>query len=1066
MKLSLRVKTLTLIVLSVTLAFCMVFAFGTSDKKVAKAEMQVPSAVVAQTYGVGYTLNLEDVSCQIEEVQTVAHTAIKKDGKTLASSSSENEFTFTEIGAYQIVYYTYLDGNYYNKTVNFSVTDKPYFDFSQINSSYNLGDELGLKIDVVANGVRHTANVTLSGPDGEISATEEYKFSMLGNYTLTAQVVIDEINYSESVSFVVENKTYTNLVYVKDGSAEIEGNYNAPAYRNEGNGLRVKPVSGTVLRYANIINLNSFDKYTNLISFVAFLGGDFTDINSVSMIFTDKYDENNVVELEVYSLQDSSQTFYRVNFGAVSAGINPNDSLPTLKYAARVTGATMINKYHEKGSYIGKMKKYLSCSYQPEEKAFYAIIQDADPVIVLDLDDPKHTGLGREWSGWTTGEVYADIEIVCEANSQLLITELFGQSFSGTQISDGIAPSLITEIAEDILPVGQVGKKYKIPQVVSALDVVEGDISLSSIKIQVSRIEGKNIIDCTSFVEKGYLTPQTVGNYRVEYYVQDSVGNSSVKVSYFTVESASEQPQIICELDQNLTVGSRLILPDVKVVGLSSIVESYVKYIYAGEELTDVKAGDSIFLNKKGEFKVVYYFKDYIGTEIFSEKSVELKVNQGPVITLSGVPYTAIKGKTLILPDFDAVDYNFNSNEQGYVPERAITVNGTKLDASRKYQVTENAGSVLEVVFSAGSSSQTRYIDVIEPTYISDYFITTAQKTNKAEGIEFKFNKDVWVKLANPTYANNTLGLNAILSLDNANFETFTLKITDYYDLSKQISFVLDVASSSVKINGVGEAYAVDISQFLNLKYNNFSKQLVDCGLIKTYLNGTQFESFKDMVIVEFAFGGVSAESSVMLTTLNRVSLGSTFDKDGVLLPFDDSEIEPTVLYKVPTYENGMLTIYKAVAWRLFSGEVEVKVKLTTPGGVPDKVNNVSANKDYVVETSRYGWYTARYTAEGWPLVKNGKFELVDKTPVEFSLNSSIPSAVSVGETISLPVVNIIKGSNVSSKFVIIEPDGVSTIYDPAQKVKLSKAGLVRVMLIMTGDTVNETAYFEIKVKG
>lgn len=1067
MKNWLKIKKIALVIMALALTYCICCVLALNTLNSANAELQVQNGAVIESYGVGYTFKLNDVDCEVNGVQAVAHVAIKKDGVTLASSAEKQEYTFTEIGEYQLVYYTVLDGKYYNKAVDFSVENKPYFDFSNVNSVYKLGDSIGLEIDAIGQGERYPANVTLSGPDGVIPNNAEYTFSMLGDYTLTAKVEIGGTTYTESVAITVENKSYSNLVYVKDGSAEIEDNYDAPAYRYEGNGLRVKPVSGTVLRYANTVNLNAFDKNTNLISFVAFLGGDFTDITSVSMIFTDVYDESNVIELEIYSLWDSSQTFYRVNFGAISAGINPYDYLPTTKYAARVDNAVLLNRYHETGRYVGKMKNYLSCTYEPSEKAFYAMTTSAvNPTIVLDLDDPKHTGLGKEWAGWTTGEVYADIEVVCESNSQILITELFGQSLSGTEIKDTAAPSLITEIAEEVLPVGQVGKKYKIPQVLAALDVVEGDISLSSIDVQVSKLENGLVKDCSSLIEDGYVTPESVGEYRVEYYVKDSAGNSAVKLAYFTVEDSQTEPQVICELDENVTVGSNLQLPSVTVEGLSTIVESSVKYVYNGKELENVKAGDIVTLNEKGNFKVVYYFKDYIGVEVSGEKEIQLKVANGPVITLANVPYTAIKGRTLILPDFTAIDYNFNKTDAGYLPERKISVNGNELDQTRCYSVTEAVGSKLEVVFSAGTSSQTRYVEVINPVYRSDYFLTDAEKTDTEIGIKLNFNKDTYVKLANPMYANNTLGLNAILSLDKANFETFTLKLTDFNDLSKQISFDVNVKENTVKINGEGEAHAANIAEFLNLTYNNFSKQLINCGLVKTYLNGIPFEGFKDMVIIEMVFGGVTDNSSVTLTTLNRIALAGSFDSEGNLLAFNDSGVEPVLLYKAPTYENGKLTVYSAVAWRLFSGRVSVSVKLNVPGGVSPVVNGVTADKEYVVDASRYGWYNAKYTVEGWPKEKTGKFQLVDRTPIEYSLESEIPTSVTVDKKITLPNVNIIVGNNVTVNYVVVDVDGVTKIYKSKDVVKFTKEGLHRLMIVMTGDVVNKTVYYEIEVKG
>ena len=119
--------------LSLTCCICCVLALNTLNS--ANAELQVQNGAVVESYGVGYTLKLNDVDCEVNGVQAVAHVAIKKDGVTLASSAEKHEYTFTEIGEYQLVYYTVLDGKYSNKAVDFSVENKPYFDFSKHHPS-------------------------------------------------------------------------------------------------------------------------------------------------------------------------------------------------------------------------------------------------------------------------------------------------------------------------------------------------------------------------------------------------------------------------------------------------------------------------------------------------------------------------------------------------------------------------------------------------------------------------------------------------------------------------------------------------------------------------------------------------------------------------------------------------------------------------------------------------------------------------------------------------------------------------------------------------------------------
>jgi hypothetical protein len=50
--------------------------------------------------------------------------------------------------------------------------------------------------------------------------------------------------------------------------------------------------------------------------------------------------------------------------------------------------------------------------------------------------------------------------------------------------------------------------------------------------------------------------------------------------------------------------------------------------------------------------------------------------------------------------------------------------------------------------------------------------------------------------------------------------------------------------------------------------------------------------------------------------------------------------------------------------------------------------------------------------------------------------------------------------------YVVVDIDGVTKFYSPKDKVTFTKVGLHRLMIVMTGDTVDKTVYYEIEVKG
>lgn len=636
MRILLKNKKLILALMTAIMAFCAIIAgVALNNVKNAQADMYIDGATVSQSYAVGYTFKLGKVSVTVGDKKTTANVAIKKDGETLATSSEKAEFTFEEAGNYQLVYYTYLDGKYYNKVIDFSVSVKPYFDFSNINASYNLGDEIQLDIEAVSGDSRVPAEITLTGPDGVIPAEKTHTFNMLGDYVLSAKATIGGQEYFDSKIFNVANNEYVDLVYVKEGNAEIEGNVDSPSYRYEANGISIKPVSGAVIGYANVVNMNNVDKTVNLMTFAAFLGDGYTTVNNVTLVLTDKYDAKNKVEIQIFSLSDSSNVFAKVIYGSISTGIGSSGKPSTTRYTTELYNANLQTKFHT-DTYITQRKSYISVTFEPTEKAFYAVTTKNNAKKVLDLDDPLHVGYGKEWAGWTTGEVYAEIRIVCTDNSKLLFTELFGQSLSGANIVDNAAPSIITETNETTLPLGFVGKQYKTPAVTAALDVVEGNLSIANVRTQISRVEGGLVIDCTDKMSNGYFVPDVAGEYRIEYYIQDGTGNKSIKLCYFTIEPANVNPVVTCAIPETAIVGSSLQIPEISVTGLSDIVKTSIKYIYNENEL-DKKTGDVITFNEGGTFKVVYEFEDYVGNVVNGEHALHL-IRKVSKVALEGVP--------------------------------------------------------------------------------------------------------------------------------------------------------------------------------------------------------------------------------------------------------------------------------------------------------------------------------------------------------------------------------------------------------------------------------------------
>ena len=157
-----------------------------------------------------------------------------------------------------------------------------------------------------------------------------------------------------------------------------------------------------------------------------------------------------------------------------------------------------------------------------------------------------------------------------------------------------------------------------------------------------------------------------------------------------------------------------------------------------------------------------------------------------------------------------------------------------------------------------------------------------------------------------------------------------------------------------------------------------------------------------------------------------------------------------------------------------FSANESCKI-LAVDGVSANNLRNKTADKDYQVKISGYGWWTASYV---YPTASNGgavggdgalsnqaKYNLVDETPITYAVGT-LPSSVMVNGRIVLPAVRILTGGTVTCKYVVMDAEGHTQIYNPGNVATLSKEGVCRIVLIMSNERQTETVHFEIDVKG
>ena len=107
-----------------------------------------------------------------------------------------------------------------------------------------------------------------------------------------------------------------------------------------------------------------------------------------------------------------------ISLGAMSDGSNPGSFDPGNVYATAVMDVTFADRF-DKGR-AGDRTSYADLRLDYAEKIAYTLPRcDDEPFAVLKMNDSDQVGVGKEWRGFTNGEVRAEIEISGGTNNRI-----------------------------------------------------------------------------------------------------------------------------------------------------------------------------------------------------------------------------------------------------------------------------------------------------------------------------------------------------------------------------------------------------------------------------------------------------------------------------------------------------------------------------------------------------------------------------------------------------------------------------------------------------------------------
>ncbi len=1032
-------------------------------------EVQFETIEAKQTYGLGESITLEPITATYKGEKYSVSGKLTFDGEKCAEVGKEESFVnyiFDKTGEYVLTYSLNIDGKVYSHCKYINVEDRPYFN-DQIKSRYQLGAELPINnIYAVSGEEKVKADVYVNGVK-----SETYAARSLGELEIVLSAFIKGAELKETRKTVIYLDDYSDLFINNDNL--IESGHSAPEWAHAENGQPYKGVllrserKDDAIRFSNIINLNDLGKDDALIRFLpisgVYEGEQYSHLSSVSVKLIDVYNPNNFVTYRSFSsmyYEDGGCNLYtQICYGNIAmARWNFGEFDTFREYLINNASTLDIESKKENNR---KNIMWLTFSLDYKTKNFYTNLdanEKAEAYNILPANDPAVVGVGNQWKGFTTGEVYLEIEFESSGyNNGILIREIGGQMLSSETIEDNTVPTAIFEYEE--LPDGFVGRTYPVLYSQKIYDSTLGVLDNSHCCIELWLIAGNKFTDYTDKVVEGKFVPEKAGTYRVTYIIEDDAGNVKTYFKNFEIYEAGLIAAAVNPFkSEGYLVGESLILPDVGVENMSIITDKKIIYKYDGQIL-NMKAGDELFFDKAGTLEIVYDITDYNGTSVKGSFSAQVKISKDPIVKIGRVPDVAVCGLPLYLPTFEAYDYNYSPDEEGFIPQKTISVNGNIVDGPT-YNVTEQDGNCLNIVYKAGIVEHKLSIPVIKAVYLADYFNAVSesgsvQKNNAEESVDFTFNNDAVISPYNPCVIN---GSENVLTRFDFSERQGKLKISliDYVDESKVVEFYFDFSAGTVTNDNITYELPDDV---VTVNYNMKKQLFSGLSMVTHWSDGTEFNGFNvNLYKIKFEFSDCGANTVFQLYKLSASNLQTKRNEDGSLKEYSYNGVPYLVMSEsvdVSGYVlGGQLKVPKATAWLPFGGMlyVDVVVKNKNDEAICEKLPAI--NNNYIT-IENYGQYMIEYsmhTPSGKIRSKTLPVELRCSDIPEIVVTSEIKSTYKLGEEIGGIEFQVNGIGNINSKVFLVNAKGNVIPIGNTDVIKLEMPGTHKIVVLAQDD--------------
>lgn len=918
---------------------------------------------------------------------------------------------------------------------------------------------------------------TVIYPSGKAYTSDKVNLTEHGNYVLKYSLDDGSKVYVKEFPFEVKAPAYYFTTTNESVRSTAGYGYDETSKKE---GLKISLAEGETFVYNEVLNINECSKDNPLIKYTYSPKQQTSDAQYYFCRFTDVYDSNNYVEVEIKVGPGTDS--YWCGARARAAG--------QVWKAWDYSGAAPILRINS--PYSTSMCAFAKDSYKDPyddirnilANQFAGIYIDANTKelfvgsfhlsaniiywpLCIDLDDISYQE--SLWQGFETGECYFSIvgQNYISSSADLVLFHAKDKDLTSTEIIDNVGPIIDVNFDKEDgnnLPNGAVGFSYPVFDAVASDTNSNGYVKIEKhVYYGYTRATGVYSTPGYGFnkeveIVDGRFNTDKAGKYAIVYRAYDFSGNCTERVVEIQVNEnvvAINNIEAIGAIETAAEVGNKVSLATIRANGGGAgRLTSYYSVKRDNEEIV-VQGNDimgySFVPEKPGVYKVKAGYKDLIGNiKTYDYDLIILKQVRPAFASDAELPKQFVETVKYLLPELYATNLDNTRTLASVTIKDGNGERAYEYGTDAIFTPDATSGNAT-IIYSAGQTSISYSIPVVSlkndknEVDLNKYFqvVGSGVKELQASGMFVSAYSNGGIVMTQPQL---TKGLELTIKSVNMtkDFPRFNVILTDSIDESISAKLTIDATNGSVDLLSNDKLIHNDVyssvseGKLFAVKYDLATRSfLVDnafsCGINET-VHGESFNGFpSNKVIVRIELEEcVNIESGVLLTKINSQQINLGIKRDSV---------RPTIYLPVEygnyiKKEGSVVDIIPAIAGDVLSPYTKVTFSVTFNGNPYVDTNgrtltNIDATKSgFQIVLSERGEYRINYLAVDWANVRVNlpiSLQVLDEKAPEINIKGTIPTSVSKGE-VKLPVItatdNVTEEKDIIIYATVIDPYG------------------------------------------